>query len=345
MGIAFAKHLGPSFLPPAPSIPLDPSSSSTTTTTVVDTTSSHDFPSLSSSSTTTNPDTGDSLVPRELKDRSRRLLLAYLTALSRLLTRSHLSLLSLDKRNHEAYIRSGEIFEDREKSYERSVKAWERGWSGVVQLSEVLGVQVPELPGLGREVAGGVVVGGTSGREGSGAGEQEWGTGGVWADEEEKRFYEDLRELKGEVPASFLGVGVGVGGGAVTDKPTEEEEEEKEPPIDASPTEVDADPAEEPSSSPSTALPSSPLTNPTTLPSDDPLLPPAPAAQLTALFARLSEASSRATIDAVALEFVFLVGGPAGEGGRGKAGRRRLVKVRWVWVGGSPSPHFTARDG
>lgn len=38
-----------------------------------------------------------------------------------------------DKRNHEAYIRSGEVFEDREKSYEKAVKAWERGWASVTQ--------------------------------------------------------------------------------------------------------------------------------------------------------------------------------------------------------------------
>jgi hypothetical protein len=51
----------------------------------------------------------------------------------------------------------------------------------------------------------------------------------------------------------------------------------------------------------------------------DPSLPAGPAAQLTALFARLSEASSRATIDAVAVDFAFL---------NSKAARRRLVKVR-----------------
>lgn len=38
-----------------------------------------------------------------------------------------------DKRNHEAYIRSGEVFEDREKNYEKSVRAWERGWAYVTQ--------------------------------------------------------------------------------------------------------------------------------------------------------------------------------------------------------------------
>jgi len=31
-----------------------------------------------------------------------------------------------DKRNHEAYIRSGDIFEDRQQSYERMTKTFER---------------------------------------------------------------------------------------------------------------------------------------------------------------------------------------------------------------------------
>lgn len=31
-----------------------------------------------------------------------------------------------DKRNHEAYIRSGEIFEDRQQAYEKMTKGYER---------------------------------------------------------------------------------------------------------------------------------------------------------------------------------------------------------------------------
>ena len=47
-------------------------------------------------------------------------------------------------------------------------------------------------------------------------------------------------------------------------------------------------------------------------------LAPAPAAQLSALFARLPEMSSRQAIDKAAVEFTFL---------NSKAARRRLVKV------------------
>lgn len=49
----------------------------------------------------------------------------------------------------------------------------------------------------------------------------------------------------------------------------------------------------------------------------DAALPAGPAAQLTALFARLQDASSKSTIDGIALEFAFL---------NSKAARKRLVK-------------------
>lgn len=40
-------------------------------------------------------------------------------------------MLETDRRNHEAYIRSGEIFEDRAQNYERLAKSWEKLWTGV----------------------------------------------------------------------------------------------------------------------------------------------------------------------------------------------------------------------
>lgn len=40
-------------------------------------------------------------------------------------------LLETDRRNHDAYIRSGEIFEDRAQNYEKLVRGWEKLWSGV----------------------------------------------------------------------------------------------------------------------------------------------------------------------------------------------------------------------
>ena len=49
----------------------------------------------------------------------------------------------------------------------------------------------------------------------------------MWADEEDKKFYEELRELRGEVPGSILGVAV-------------EKEEEKEIVVEAEVEEVES---------------------------------------------------------------------------------------------------------
>lgn len=40
-------------------------------------------------------------------------------------------MLETDRRNHDAYIRSGEIFEDRAQNYEKMARSWEKLWSGM----------------------------------------------------------------------------------------------------------------------------------------------------------------------------------------------------------------------
>lgn len=89
-----------------------------------------------------------------MKDKFRKLVVAYFEVLGKKEQKLHLvslhcrspifrstltwhrapqDLQKQDKRNHEAYIRSGEVFEDREKNYEKAVKSWERGWASVTQ--------------------------------------------------------------------------------------------------------------------------------------------------------------------------------------------------------------------
>lgn len=64
----------------------------------------------------------------------------------------------------------------------------------------------------------------TNGTSSNATGEEIGGPGSIWQDEEEKKFYEELRELRGEVPGSVLGVL------SVKEKegPKVEEEKEKE---------------------------------------------------------------------------------------------------------------------
>lgn len=86
------------------------------------------------------------------------------------------------------------------------------------RLAELLGLGVPTLPSLQNTLNPSFVTSGAASGGGAGSAE-ELGPQSLWADEEEKKFYEDLRELRGEVPASILGVPEG-------EKPSEEKQEE-----------------------------------------------------------------------------------------------------------------------
>ncbi|GAA5841601.1 hypothetical protein JCM3766R1_006786 [Sporobolomyces carnicolor] len=295
LAIAFAKHLGSVYLPHVEHE-------------VEGTTNESDFPSLQADSSQSEGE----LVSREMKDKFRKLMVAYFEVLGKKEQKLHLELQKQDKRNHEAYIRSGEVFEDREKSYEKAVKSWERGWASVTQLAELLALPAPTLPSLQNTLNPSFV---TSGAASGGAGSaEELGPGSLWADEEEKKFYEELRELRGEVPASILGVPEEEP--PVVEQKPDEVAEENGTSV-ATPDEVqdikESTVAEEVESEGTKATESAPDTAETV----DPSLPAGPAVQLTALLARLPEASSRANIDAIAFDFAFL---------SSKAARKRLVK-------------------
>lgn len=88
------------------------------------------------------------------------------------------------------------------------------------RLSEILGLPIPVLPSLVSASAASIV---TNGVSSFGTGEEIGGPGSLWADEEDKKFYEELRELRGEVPGSILGV--------IVEK-TEEKEVAMEPEVE-----------------------------------------------------------------------------------------------------------------
>ncbi|KAG0661052.1 hypothetical protein C6P46_004159 [Rhodotorula mucilaginosa] len=318
LAIAFAKHLGPLYLPPPPA-----SSSGAAT---ANPESTDEFPALAAAAAGEGGASEESsavapLVPREIKDKFRKLLVAYFEALGKREQKLHLELQKQDKRNHEAYIRSGEVFEDREKNYEKAVKAWERGWASVTQLSELLNLPLPTLPSLQSSLTSSFVTGAGSSTNAQNSGE-EMGPQSLWADEEEKKFYEDLRELRGEVPAVILGVkdepppnteeaaakeeegtAAAVGENAEVKLSIEREEPRSESLIEADGAAEIEDPVAK------LDAPEEP---------DPAILPSGPAAQLTAIFARLPDASSKKAIDDIALEFALL---------NSKAARKRLVKT------------------
>jgi regulator of nonsense transcripts 2 len=223
-------------------------------------------------------------------------------------------------------------------------RAVERLTTGVQGLADLLGLDAPVLPTAASLGKSGLQIVNTT----SSFAVREDGTvpGGIWDDDEERRFYEDLPDLLDLVPPTLLGV---------KDKKPEKEEDEKEKAPEgetAADAEADAEAqkrdeedirrqleqmALEGASSEEEAVPmdrndtaisdeSGPAIQeaheeepqPAADGAADEELQSGPAARLTALFAALPEAVNREMIDKLAIEFAFL---------NSKAARRRLIKV------------------
>nr|ASF90185.1 hypothetical protein SPAR06715 [Bartheletia paradoxa] len=216
--------------------------------------------------------------------------------------KEHSKLQEHDRKNHEAYVRSGEVFEDREKKYERAAREGERIAVGCASLSDLLSLPPPTLTQTASSAAGLVITGAGASRPG---GEEEEHTGGPWEDEETRKFYEELLDLADVVPAGLLGRKRGKTEEGVERKEGEEEER------DGSPEVIEDIPL--PDDTPT-------LDATQELETDLALLPlpsAASSAQLAQLLARLPDCTSRATIDSAAVDFAFI---------NSKAARRRLLK-------------------
>lgn len=185
-------------------------------------------------------------------------------------------------------------------------------------LADLLGLQAPTLPTAASlaKTSLQIVDGGSAFRP-----TDEYDVAsGIWDDEEEKRFYEDIVDLADEVPGVLLGLSGD--GGAPTAAPAADSAGQPEPEPLArvssrtsegpeadegegrlaelaleDKAELDADPDADADAEP---------------------IPSGPAARLNAIFAALPEASNRSLIDKLAVEFAFL---------NNKGARKRMYKV------------------
>lgn len=226
------------------------------------------------------------LISEGVRQRFLSVIDRYVQFLKKRIVRDQQSLNSQSRRNAEAYVRSGEIFEDRQTNFEKQQKAQEKLVASAQTLCDILGQEMPDLtakegidftaPGsVGIVKTGDVLRGSNDGA-------------GIWEDEDERRFYENLIDLKGRVPSILL----------EDSKKTRSENEEAVP---ARPT--DGVPAK-----------------PVTAENDDQSMQIANrtvGAQVDALLLRLPEMQTKEQVDMVAHDFCFL---------NSKASRNRLVK-------------------
>ncbi|KAI9868797.1 MAG: hypothetical protein M1813_004648 [Trichoglossum hirsutum] len=235
------------------------------------------------------------LTSPELQQRFRNILTRYFEDVKVHLIRDQKGLTAQARRNAEAYVKSGEVFEDRQANYEKQAKAQDKLVANAQVLSDILGVEMPDLKtedpsnGVGNGGIGLIKAGEYLRGEGEGA--------GIWEDEEERRFYENLVDLKDRVPSILLE--------DVKKKKVESDDQVgKKPEGKTEPTGQTTETAE-----------------PNTVDVDDQstaIANKTVGAQVDALLARLPELTNKDLIDQAATDFCFL---------NSKASRNRLIKA------------------
>ncbi|KAK6507741.1 hypothetical protein TWF481_006163 [Arthrobotrys musiformis] len=225
------------------------------------------------------------------------ILSTYFSGVSKYIYNEHRRLQQQAKRNSEAYVRSGEVFEDRQQAFERATKAHEKLVASAQVVSEILGLEMPDLADEdeAKESGEGMI------RE-SGSmfkkGEEAAGNG-MWEDDDQRRLYEDLIDLRARVPSILLDEGRKA---STTDRKEDE----------APKTEL-TEPTEEEIATKVGALDLN-----DTVERDTAIANKTVGAQVDALLIRLPELTNRELIDNFAYDFCFL---------NSKASRNRLIKV------------------
>ncbi|KAL8673275.1 MAG: hypothetical protein Q9168_002313 [Polycauliona sp. 1 TL-2023] len=247
-------------------------------------------PSISLTATSYPP-----LTKPELQQRFRNILERYFVDVKLHIVRDHKNITMQGKRNAEAYVKSGEVFEDRQASYDRQLKAQEKLIANAQVLCDTFESQdMPDLRQEDTQVSKGATGIGLVKTEEYLRGQAEGP--GIWEDEEERRFYENLVDLQDRVPGVLLE-------DSKKKKPEESTQVGKKSEVAAETvngSQVDHVPgvgAEDQSTA---------IANKTV------------GAQVDALLARLPELQTREAVDQAAMDFCFL---------NSKASRNRLAKT------------------
>lgn len=230
-----------------------------------------------------------SLASAELSEQFKNVLKKYFDNVATHIVRDQKLIHSQARRNAEAYVKSGEVFEDRQANFEKQVKAQERLISNAQVVADAIGAELPDLKDSDDSLA---TSSGSIGLVKTSDYLRAMGEGaGIWADEDERRFYEKLVDLKGKVPPILLEDGKKKK--TDTDEPVGKKNENNESDALKAATEAADDQ--------STAIANKTI-----------------GAQVDALLALLPELTNKEAIDQAAIDFCFV---------NSKASRNRLVKA------------------
>ena len=235
------------------------------------------------------------LTAPELQQRFRNILEKYVDDVKAYALKAQKSITSQQRRNAEVYVKSGEVFEDRQANFEKQVKAQEKLVANGQTLCDALGLEMPDLTekdtidatsstGIGLVKTGEYLRG-----QGEGA--------GIWEDEEERRFYENIIDVKDRVPGILL---------EDSKKKKQDNDEQVGKRIDATPDAAQKEAAVKSAAEQAVDEQSTVIANKSV------------GAQVDALLLRLLEMQGKDAVDQAAVDFCFL---------NSKASRNRLIKA------------------
>jgi regulator of nonsense transcripts 2 len=237
------------------------------------------------------------IISTELQQRFKNIFVRYFEDVKAHLLRDQKHLATQGRKNAEAYVKSGEVFEDRQANYEKQMKMQERLISNAQVMADALGVDMPDLKekdstanagdgSIGLVKAGEYLRGRTDGP-------------GIWEDEDERRFYENLIDLKDRVPGILL---------EEAKKKKVDTDEQVGKRIETKTESGD----KEASETPATAKISDADDQSTAIANKS------VGTQVDAVLARLPELNTKDAVDQTAIDFCFL---------NSKASRNRLIKA------------------
>lgn len=230
----------------------------------------------------------------ELQQRFKNLLDRYFEDVKVHIVKDNKIITAQGRRNAEAYVKSGEVFEDRQANYDKQLKSQEKLIANAQVLCDALENQ--EMPDLKEKDTQDTGVSAGIGLVKTGEYLRGQADGaGIWEDDEERRFYENLIDLQDRVPGILLEDGK---------KKKQEGDEQVGKRVETNGEVKDVEekvPSITMSDDQSTAIANKTV-----------------GAQVDALLARLPELQNKEQIDQAAMDFCFL---------NSKASRNRLIKT------------------
>ena len=210
-------------------------------------------------------------------------------------------------------MKSGEVFADREVAFQALVKTHEKLTANAQVLADALNLEMPDLPDVEPDspTADSMIRGIGTGPLGKNT--EEFVPGGIWEDEEARRFYEDIIDLKDRVPPTLLeDPKSSATTGNESSRPTSPELIRDGETKDSEGTSVDDDSISDTSSEHSVSMEEK-----SSLDTNTTITNKGVGQKVDLLLMRMPESSNRDLIDAIAVEFIFL---------NSKASRNRLIK-------------------